>query len=165
MKNKFIEDKNELIKQNAWILKDLDSVKNKSSLKDFHLMNIQKEIDKMDINNKNLENQNIFILKENIQLKNEIEELENKLYELKNLIRERESEFLEEKNVYKGEITRLENEIKKYKNLINLKEKEKIKIQKKYNHAVNEKKILLDKILLMQEENELFIEKIKNKNL
>jgi len=45
------------------------------------------------------------------------------------------------------------------------KEKEKIKLLKKYNNVINEKKLLLDKMLLMQEENELFIEKIKNKNI
>jgi len=160
---KFYEDKNELMNQNDLMLKDIDSMKNKLSLKDIQLLNIQKEINKMDLNNKKLEDINIFIINENTQLKNEIKDLEEKIYELQKLIKTRENEFLQEKNEYKEEIKLLKTDNNKYKILAETKEKEKIKIQKKIKHIMDEKKLLLDKIILMQEENEFYIGTIKNK--
>ena len=124
LKNKFFDDKNELMNQNAIILKDLESMKNKLSLKDIQLINIQKEIDKMDLNNKKLENQNVLIINENIQLKNEINDLEEKIGELQKLIKRREDEFLLEKNEYKEEIKKLKSDFNKYKVMVDIKEKE-----------------------------------------
>lgn len=163
LKNNFSGFKEELIEQYNSLLKDLDLTNNKLSLKDFHLMNIQKQIDKMDLRNKNLEGQIILILNENIQLKNEIKELVNKIEELNNLIKEREKEFVEENQGYKTEITKLKGEINKYKNLVEIKEKEKLKLEKRCKYIIDEKKILVDKITLLQDENDLDIENIRNK--
>ena len=163
LKNNFSGFKEELIEQYNSLLKDLDLTNNKLSLKDFHLMNIQKQIDKMDLRNKNLEGQIILILNENIQLKNEIKELVNKIEELNNLIKEREKEFVEENQGYKTEITKLKGEINKYKNFVEIKEKEKLKLEKRCKFIIDEKKILVDKITLLQDENDLDIENIRNK--
>ena len=71
MKTKFDEDKKELMNQKISLLKDLEEMKNNESLKNYQLMDIQKQIDKMDNNNKKFANINNIILNENFQLKNE----------------------------------------------------------------------------------------------
>ena len=161
----FYRDKNKLINQNIAISKNLDSIKNKLSLKDVELLNIQKQIDQVGTSNQNLENQIIFLLNENNELQNEIKYLENKIYELNNLIKERENEFNEEINEYKRQINKLKSEINEFNKLVEVKENEKIKMQKKYDSIMEEKRLLLDKIVILQEENELKIETVKNKKI
>ena len=165
LEDNFYKDKNKLINQNIAISKNLDSIKNKLSLKDVELVNIQKQINKMGSSNQNLGNKIIFLLNQNNQLQNEIEYLENKIYELNNLIKEREREFDEENNEYKRQMNKLKSELTEYKKLIETKEKEKIKMQKKYDSILDEKRLLLDKIVILQEENELKMETAKNAKL
>ena len=85
--------------------------------------------------------------------------------QLSNLIKEREKELNEENNEYKKQIDKLKSQINEYKNLVEKKENEKINIQKRYDCIVEEKKILLDKMIILQEENQLKIETAKNKKL
>ena len=94
-----------------------------------------------------------------------ISNYENKINKKEEEILELNNEIKHINEKYKEEIEKLKSEIKNAQNLVDTKQNENLKLQNKYNNVMNEKKLLVDKMMLMQEENELFIEKIKNKNI
>ena len=140
-----LKEKNESLK-NKIILLDNDL-----SYKESQLYEIQRKYDKLNIENKTLENNNNFLLFQN---DNQNDECKNNLTNLKNLINKREEEIVDLEDSYKKDIKKLRKDIREYKNKLYDKEKENFELKNKINKINEEKKLLVDKMMKIQNENE-----------
>ena len=139
-----LKEKNESLK-NKIILLDNDL-----SYKESQLYEIQRKYDKLNIENKTLENNNNFLLFQN---DNQNDECKNNLTNLKNLINKREEEIVDLEDSYKKDIKKLRKDIREYKNKLYDKEKENFELKNKINKINEEKKLLVDKMMKIQKNN------------
>ena len=142
---------NKLKEKNESLNNKINVLNNDLSYKEAQLYEMQRKLDKMNIENKALENSNNILLNENDCLK---DETQNNLTNLSNLINRREKEIVELEDGYKTSIKKLRNDLREYKNKLIEKEKENFELKNKINKINEEKKSLIDKMMKIQNENE-----------
>ena len=151
MEEKHLNEVNILKEKNESLNNKIILLNNDLSYKEAQLYEIQRKFDKLNIENKALENNNNILLVENDSLK---DEGKHNINNLSNLINKREEEIVELEDRYKNNIKKLRKDIKEYKNKIYDKEKENFELKNKINKINEEKKLLVDKMMKIQKENE-----------
>ena len=151
IEGKHLNEVNLLKEKNESLNNKIILLKNDLSYKEAQLYEIQRKFDKLNLENKALENNNNILLVENDSLKDE--GLHN-LTDLSNLINKREEEIVVLEDSYKNNIKKLRKDIKEYKNKLYDIEKENFELKNKINKINEEKKLLVGKMMKIQKENE-----------